>query len=56
MFLPAVDIAVEPLVVGLHPEVLLGVDVEAVDTADDTVFCQLLGGIPHGTLGHRVEQ
>ena len=56
VFLSAIDIAVEPLVVGLHPEIFLGVDVEAVDTADDTVFCQLFGGIPHGTLGHWVEQ
>ena len=56
MFLPAVDIAVKSLVVGLHPHILFGIDIETVDTTDDTIFRQLLGWVPHRTLGLRIEE
>ena len=56
MFLPAWNITVETLIVGLHPDVSLGVDVETVDTPDNAIGFKLFGRIPLGTLGDRVEQ
>ena len=53
---PARHVAVETLVVGLHPDVSLRVDVETVDVADNSVGLELPGRVPLGALGGWVEQ
>ena len=56
VFLSPRNITIESLVVGLHPDIFLGVDIEAVDTTFHTVFRQLSGGVSLTALGLRIEQ
>ena len=49
-------IAVETVGIGLHPQVLLRIDIDAVDTARDAQLGQHRRRIAHRFLRHRVEE